>query len=165
MATIGYSGFGKKIAEVKTRKYGAAFAAGKRTASREAASRATARKVSARKVSTGAKVDWFKKNLGISKGTAGNIGIGLMIAMMVQNMAKQGLGHRREMAMMDVQEEALQGGNMQDQYYAAALPELRAERQMAQQALMQMVMGGQGMPMMPMQVPGERVIGGAGGGY
>lgn len=161
MATIGYPGFAKKM--VETKKYGAAFAAGKRTASRGAALRATARKT----ISAGAKGDWYQKTLGISKKAAGGIGLGIMLAMMVKNIVGQEIGTSQTMGMQNIQAEHMRemgGMEGEDTYYAAALPELRAERQMAQQALMQMIMGGQGMPMMPMQVPGERVIGG-GGGY
>ena len=89
-----------------------------------------------------------------------------MVAMMVKNMVGGEIGYRQTRGMQDVQAQhmqEMQGMGGEDAYYAAALPELRQQRQMAQAALMQTILGGQGMPMMPMQVPGERVIGGQGG--
>ena len=109
-------------------------------------------------------IDWYKKNLGISKGVAGNIGLGVMLAMMIKGMFTKEQQFRQTTGMQDIQAEHLRqtGAMGADQYYAAALPELQQERQMAQQALMQMIMGGQNVPL---QVPGERMIGGQGSGY
>jgi hypothetical protein len=60
-------------------------------------------------------------------------------------------GQRTERMAIEQQTEA----DPEDLYYQAALPSLTAERQTAQNALLQTILGGRGMEM---QVPGERRI-------
>lgn len=166
MATAGYPGFGKvkpvgaaSDLPVYLRK---AAVRGRKTINRARASRAVKYAAGKGKV-IGGGADWYKKTLGVSKGAVSNIGLGVMLALMVKGMFTKEQQFQQTAGMQNIQAEHLRqvGGMGADQYYAAALPELQAERQMAQQALMQMIGGGQGIPL---QVPGERVIGGARGG-
>ena len=70
------------------------------------------------------------------------------------------MGHRQVMEGEELQQQALETQmNMSpdDKYYQAMMPELVQERQGAQNALMQAILGSRGQVM---QVPGERMIGG-----
>lgn len=68
--------------------------------------------------------------------------------------------HQGTVATEGLQQEAIESQmNMSpdDRYYQAMMPELAQERQGAQNALMQAILGSRGQAM---QVPGERMIGG-----
>lgn len=106
---------------------------------------------------------WLAQKLNVSDSALGKAGIGIAVAMVLNQLANTGIQEyqtratqKMQMGQMD-QMAAMSG---EDQYYAAALPEMRGQRQMAQQALMQTILGGQGIPMQAMQVPGEKRIGG-----
>ena len=97
---------------------------------------------------------FFKTKLG--KG----IGIAAMVAMIADSVANKGIQHSQTMQTQEMQMgqmDQMAGMSGEDQYYAAALPELQGQRQMAQQAMLETILGGQGVPM---QVAGERRIGG-----
>jgi len=85
----------------------------------------------------------------------GGIMAGLLLAQFLYGSLKGKVGAARDQGMqqeligqqMDMSEE--------DAYYQAALPSLTQERQQAQDALLQAIMGGRGQKI---QVPGERQI-------
>jgi hypothetical protein len=76
-------------------------------------------------------------------------------AFLAQFLVKYLMGQKRQISGMGLQREALEqqaGVSPEDAYFQAALPGLTQERQAAQMALMQAIMGGRGQPV---QVPGE----------
>lgn len=160
MATMGYGGFIPAAARKRA-------ASGRKILAARKAKRAATYAV--KKKAAIPKVAWGDKSLGkvlgrnVSRG--GALGA-LLVGLLLKGMVSKQIQGSQQAGMQNVQLEHLQQmGQMggADQYYAAALPELQQERQMAQQALMQMILGGgQGIPL---QVPGERVIGGQGGGF
>ncbi|KKL88967.1 hypothetical protein LCGC14_1919400, partial [marine sediment metagenome] len=96
---------------------------------------------------------FFKTKMG--KG----IGIAALVAMIANQFAGKGEQHLQTMQTQQMQMGQMDqmAGTGDDQYYAAALPELRGQRREAQNAMLGTLLGGQGQQI---QVPGERRIGG-----
>lgn len=97
----------------------------------------------------------FEKFTGIKPGTAAS---GIMGLIVVNSLINKLMGHSLGSKDLGIQERHVEAisGMGDDPYYAAALPELEAERKQAQMALFRTVMGGRGAPI---PVPGERRIG------
>ena len=85
----------------------------------------------------------------------GGIVAGLMLAQFLYNSMKGKIGAARDMGMEEDFIGQQAGMSEEDAYYQAALPGLTQERQQAQDALLQAIMGGRGQKI---QVPGERQI-------